>query len=309
MVQAIGRSMSTESVNKIDLSLLADVSAFLLETNTEVASGMRTMLRGVGLTGIKTFASAEALETNLKDAPPDILILSESERSNLFEITKKVHRGTVGRNPFTLVLLLVLPDNPASKGAALKSGADSALVKPVASAQLIGRVSHLAFNRPPFIATTDYIGPERRHSRHPSEIPLIQTINTLRYKLERKTISPAALEKAIASTMTHLWLGQLKSHSLKLQWSSNVIFERQRTGHSQSEVKEDLLKFVIVLEEATVTAQRIDQPDMLKTCHDLVKEIKLLAGDAGELDDHKIKMIALIASNFEQSRQSISPKT
>ena len=270
---------------------------------------MRTMLRGVGMAGVKTFPTPDELEASLAGAPPDVLILSESEGSNIFEVTKRVRRAVVGKNPFTVILLLVAPDNQASIASALKSGADSALVKPVASGQLVDRISQLAFSRAPFIATTDYIGPERRNSGRSSEIPLIQTINTLRYKLERKTVTPEALEKAIASTTVQLWLGQLKSHSLKLQWSCNVAFEHYRAKRPDAEVRASLLELVGVLEEAATTAKRIDRPDMVKTCHELAKEIKALASDSESLEDQKIKMIAMIPAAFEQARQKLMPQT
>ena len=45
---------------------------------------------------------------------------------------------------------------------------------------------------------------------------------------------------------------------------------------------------------------------MLKTCQELAKEIKMLASDTGGLDDHKIKMIALIPAAFEQARQKLT---
>ena len=178
----------------------------------------------------------------------------------------------------------------------------------MASAQLVERVAQLAFSRAPFIATTDYIGPERRNSGRPSDIPLIQTINTLRYKLERKTVTPEALEKAIASTTSQLWLCQMKSHGLKLQWSCNTIFERHRGGQPEAEVKGSLGFLVAVLEEAAVTAQHIGQPNMLKTCQGLAREIKALATDPGPLEDHKVKMIALIPAAFEQARAALDPQ-
>ncbi|TAL04666.1 MAG: response regulator [Rhodospirillaceae bacterium] len=300
--------MAIAPAEKIDPARLAAVSVYLLERNNEVANSMRTMLRGVGMAGVKTFPTPDELEANLGRPAPDVLILSESEGSDIFEVTKRVRRAVVGKNPFTVILLLVTTNNPESIKAALMSGADSALVKPVASGQLVDRISQLAFSRAPFIATTDYIGPERRNSGRPSDIPLIQTINTLRYKLERKTIAPEALEKAIASTTIQLWLGQLKSHSLKLQFSCNVAFEHHRAQRPEAEVKASLLDLVAVLEDAATTAQRIDRPDMLKTCHDLAKEIKALASDTDGLEDHKIKMIALIPAAFEQARQKLSPQ-
>jgi hypothetical protein len=264
------------------------------------------MMRGVGMSGVRTFAAPNDLEANLGAGLSDVLILSESTDSYIFELTKRVRRTVVGRNPFTVILLLVSPDNQASIGAALKSGADSALVKPVTSGQLMDRIAQLAFSRAPFIATTDYIGPERRAGDRGSDIPLIQAINTLRYKLERKNIPPEALEKAIATTSAQLWHGQLKSYSLKLQWSCKTILEHYRAQHPPSEMKVSLADLITLLEEAATTAQRISQQDMLKTCQELVKKIEGLASDTAGLDDNKLKIIASILAAFEQARQRLT---
>ncbi len=299
--------MSAPPAEKLDPSRLAAVTIYLLERNNEVASGLRTMLRGVGMAGVKTFGNEEDLAAGMASAAPDVLILSEGEGANIFEITKKVRHGGLGRNPFTVILLLMAPDNPESIKAALKSGADSALVKPVASAQLVERVTQLAFNRAAFIATTDYIGPERRGSARPSDIPLIQTINTLRYKLEKKAIAPDALKQAIASVTSQVWLSQLKSHGMKLQRSCDALLEHQRAQHPRADMQAGLLDLVAALEAAAATTQRGERGEMLKTCQELAKEIKLLAGDAGALDDNKIKKIALIPTAFEAVLRKLNP--
>jgi DNA-binding response OmpR family regulator len=293
------------STEKLDPARLASVSVYLLERNNEVAASLRVMLRGCGMPGVKAFATPAELEAALGSTLPDVLILSESQGTNIFEVTKRVRHSLIGRNPFTVILLLVAPDNPASVAAALKSGADSALLKPVASQQLIDRIAQLAFNRAPFIATTDYIGPERRNTGRPSDIPLIQTINTLRYKIERRTIAPEALQKAIASTTAQIWIGQLKSQSLRLQWACNRMFEQHRTWESRADLRVGLLEIVGVLEESAATAQKIDRADMVKTCQDLAREILLLADDTAAVDDHKMQMLSLIPAAFEQARQQL----
>ena len=58
---------------KFDPARLAYVSIFLLEKNSEVANGMRTMLRGVGLGGIRGFLTPDEMEPYLASAPPDVV--------------------------------------------------------------------------------------------------------------------------------------------------------------------------------------------------------------------------------------------
>lgn len=292
---------------KFDPARLAYVSIFLLEKNSEVANGMRTMLRGVGLGGIRGFLTPDEMEPYLASAPPDVVILSENQAAEIFEVTKRIRRAVLGKNPFTVILLLVNPDNSASIAAAVKSGADSALVKPVAAGQLVDRITQLAFNRPLFIATTDYIGPERRAAGRSSDIPLIQTINTLRYKLERRTIPPEALERAISVASGQIWLGQLHAQSLKLKWSCDNLLEAHSTGKLGEDVTKPLRELVEGLEEASATSRRIGQAEMVNTCHQLAQEIEMLANDTTGLNEHKIKMLGMIPIAFENARQRLAP--
>ena len=300
--------MSNAPPEKLDVSRLATVTVHLLERNNEVASGLRAMLRGAGMAGVKTFLTPDQLEASLSPVSPDVLILSENENSNIFEITKRVRHVTVGKNPFMVILLLLSPDNQESIKAALKSGADSALVKPVASAQLVERIGQLAFKRAPFIAVSYYIGPDRAAAGRTADTPLIQTINTLRYKLQGKAVAPEALDKAIMSVTPQLWLSQLKSHGVKLKASCDAILEHQRAQRPVSELKTSLMDLVAGLEEAATTTRKVQNADaMLRTCQELAKEIQLLANETESLDEKKISKLGMIPAAFDLALQRLAP--
>lgn len=302
--------MSNAPGEKIDPSRLAPVSLYVLERISELAANMRTTLRGIGITGARTFGTQDDLEQALRSAPPDVLILSEHTDTNIFDTTKKVRRSIIGRNPFTIVLLLVSPDKQESIEAAVKSGADAALVKPVTSAQLINRIFLLAANRSPFIATTDYIGPERRASSgRVSDIPLVQTVNTLRYKLERKTIPTETLDKAIAITSAQLWMSQLKSYGLKLRWLEKRVVGDTATQVPAGTVNVGLSDLATAFEEAAVIAQRIPQPGILKTCKDLAEELKGLATNGDGSDDQKVTRVSTSLTTFEQMLKKLEPSS
>ena len=298
---------SSAADERLDAARLSAVTVFVLERNSEVATGMRTMLRGVGMAGVKTFASTEELEAALQTTLADVLILSENAATNIFEVTKRVRSSLAGRNPFTVILLLVKPDDKDSAMAALKSGADSALLKPVSSAALVERVAQLAFRRPPFIATTDYVGPERRAAGRLSDIPLIQTINTLRYKLERRAIQPEVLNNAITATSAQLWRVQLQSQGMRLHWSSSKMSERYHSEGS-AVLKPALLDLVSVLGEAAVTAARISNQGMVDVCRSLADELSALAEDTTSVDTVKLAAIGKIPAAFERARLALVPQ-
>jgi DNA-binding response OmpR family regulator len=70
---------------------------------------------------------------------------------------------------------------------AILAGADDVIIKPVAPGMLLDRVTYFALHRLPFIAISDYIGPERRRAgdSRPLRIKHLNVVNTLKTKIVR----------------------------------------------------------------------------------------------------------------------------
>jgi DNA-binding response OmpR family regulator len=264
------------------------------------------MWGGVGLP-VRTFLKTAELESALSESLPDVLVLSEGEASDIFELTHRMRHSLIGVSPFVVILLLLTANNADSASATLKSGADSAFVKPITSGRLIERLTQLAFKRKPFIATTNYIGPERRGSGRPSDIPLVQTVNTLRYKLEGRNINPEALQRAIASAAIQLWQCKLKSQGLRLQWSYDQISKASGAQEITAALRSSSIEMVTALEEAAETAQRIQLTDMANTCLELAKEVRILAEGSSTPEMQKVQTLSTIPTTFEHARRELNP--
>jgi DNA-binding response OmpR family regulator len=290
------------SAANLDASRWGAVSIYLLERNAEVAGSMRTMWGGVGLP-VKTFLKTAELESALSDSLPDVLVLSEGEASDIFELTNRIRHSLIGASPFVVILLLLTANNADSASATLKSGADSAFVKPITSGQLIERLTQLAFKRKPFIAITDYIGPERRGSGRPSDIPLVQTVNTLRHKLEGRNINSEALQRAIVSAASQLWQCKLRSQGLRLKSSYDQISKASAAQEITAALSSSSVEMVTVLEEAAETAQKIQLTDMVNTCLELAKEVRSLAEGTSTTEVQKVQTLSTIPTIFEHARR------
>ena len=98
------------------------------------------------------------------------------------------------------------------------------MINPLSPGKLLDRIGHLTFNRLPFIATTDYVGPERcRQGDRPSMIPRLDVVNTLRDKVEGKRQSTVQLTRSINLGMREVLVAQLDSFHLKVAYACNVI--------------------------------------------------------------------------------------
>jgi hypothetical protein len=63
------------------------------------------------------------------------------------------------------------------------AGADVLVMKPFAAAQLYTKIDFLCSDRPPFVVTSSYIGPDRRKSSRGDDFPSFNVPNTLTDRL------------------------------------------------------------------------------------------------------------------------------
>ncbi len=84
------------------------------------------------------------------------------------------------------------------------------MMNPVAPGPMLERMGQLGNRRLPFIATTDYVGPERRRNTdRPSKIRLLNVINTLQAKLEGKKVTPVDLARGVEHCMNQVMAAKL----------------------------------------------------------------------------------------------------
>ena len=203
---------------------LAKTVLYLFEPNRDVAAGLKLALREGGLTTTRSFANPAELLLQLQQNPPDAVILSENADHNIFELAKQVRHGEIGRNPFTVLSMLVSETKIASRDLAVRSGVDAILIKPVQMERIKEQLIRLGRQRLPFIATTDYIGPERRtNNDRPSAIPQIKVVNTLQYRLEGRQIAQHLIDQAVTQCMAQVWESQLQSAILKFHYICKTV--------------------------------------------------------------------------------------
>ena len=126
------------------------------------AAATRASLRREGATdvlwrrtmkGVVEMLCAESIDLALVDMTmPD---------GDAIELARKVRFSELGHNPFLPLMITTWRAEQGLIAAALAAGADDLLAKPISASQVAKRVSRIALERKPFIATGDYIGPVR----------------------------------------------------------------------------------------------------------------------------------------------------
>lgn len=294
-------------MKKFDKDKLAELDIYLGEPNEQVREGLRAMLRAEGLRRTRTFARIDDLMNAMKERSPDLLVVTDDIDPNIFQIVKDIRHHRIGRNPFIIISFMVNPEEDRAIKKAILAGADDVLIKPVAPGPMLDRVAQLGTKRLPFIATTDYVGPERRRQTdRPSKIRQLKVVNTLQAKLEGKRVTPVDLSRSVEHCMGDVMAAKLDSHGLRLGYVCNLILKAYDENKITKEVEENLLVLVGVLEDASKTAKGIGEIELSAICVDLARQVEEMAESYEEPSDSNIELIRKLTKAFELAKGNTS---
>ena len=193
-----------------------DIQFILADPYDTVRYGLIGMLRQQGFRNIRPAAKLDDLISEIKSAPADLIAVSDTLGDEVYDCIRNVRHNLIGKNPFVVVTFMASPENKGSVKQAVMAGVDDVMLKPVAPGKIVERARHIAYHRTPFIATTAYIGPDRRTGDRKSEIPLIEVVNTLRDKLDGKKVPLDELIKAVEAGFLSVRTAQLDSQGLRM---------------------------------------------------------------------------------------------
>ena len=268
--------------------------------------GLRGTLRAEGMRRTRTFARLEDLLNALRERSPDLIVLADDIDPTIFQIVKDIRNHKIGRNPFIVISFMVKPEDERSIKKATLAGADDVLIKPVAPGPLLERISQLGKKRLPFIATTDYVGPERRrdNSDRPSKIRQLNVLNTLQAKLEGNKVTPADLARGVTQCINEVMASKLDSHGLRLGYVCKLILKAYEEKTVTKGVEENLIVLATVLEDAAKTEKGIGETELSTICVDLARQVEEMAEKYEAPADSDIDLIRKLTKAFELAKQN-----
>jgi response regulator RpfG family c-di-GMP phosphodiesterase len=123
----------------------------------------RASLHSVGFRRVELAPTLDVLRDRLKLRWPDLLLVEVAGSENeVCELVQQVRQGTLGDNPFIVIIVTTWRRDGSIVGQVLNSGADDLIARPVSAHMLGERVKAFAERRKKFVVTMDYIGPDRR---------------------------------------------------------------------------------------------------------------------------------------------------
>ena len=283
---------------------LSDIEIYLGEPNEQVREGMRGVMRDCGMRRTRTFARMADLINAIKETPPDLLIAADDLDVTLFDAVRDIRHFKIGRNPFMMISLMVKAETEGAIKRAILAGANDVMMKPVAPGKMLERLAHVTMNRQPFIATNDYLGPERRKAgdARPSHIRQLNVVNTLKATIEGKRMSMAELSRAVKGTMKEVMAARLDSHGLKLGWVCGLILKAYQEKRIDKELEERLFILVSVLEDAARAASAIGEPDLSEICTQMARQVEEMADTYENPTSLQLGTIQKLTKAFELAK-------
>ena len=162
-----------------------DVQVMLADPRTHVRSALKVALTHAGLNNIDQASSTAVVRDTLEQTTgPDVLICDMGlDDGEICGMVDALRHHDIGRNPFLCVIGVTWRPEAQQVTRMLNCGIDHLIRAPVAPQQVMTRIASLIHNRPGFVVTADYVGPDRRaRLRGDIEPGLVEVPNSLRSK-------------------------------------------------------------------------------------------------------------------------------
>ncbi|HEY9080937.1 response regulator [Magnetovibrio sp.] len=170
----------------MSMSHFDNIRVVLAEPNSELRAGLKDSLHDIGFKNVQATGNLSQIVTAVKAGEADLLIADTTLPEGDFnKFVYELRHGCHGDNPFLVVITLINKPSRDVVQAAINSGADQVLAKPITAKGLTEKVAELTHSRKRFVVTTDYVGPDRRaaHREGTMQIPQIDVPNPLHQRM------------------------------------------------------------------------------------------------------------------------------
>lgn len=123
----------------------------------------RYALQQIGFREIESLSTVRELKRRVQEDAPHLLVVETGDtESEIFRMVRAIRAGEMSNNPFAAILVTSWKRDTAVVRQAIGCGADDVIIRPFSTSFAEERIRVLVRARKPFIATSDYIGPDRR---------------------------------------------------------------------------------------------------------------------------------------------------
>jgi DNA-binding response OmpR family regulator len=237
----------------------------------------RASLHSLGFRNVDGAPSLDLLAERLRARTPDLLVAevagSEAETCALVQ---SLRQGTIGENPFLVVIMTTWRRDGTIVGQVLNSGADDLVARPVSTANLGDRIRLLADRRKGFVVTSDYIGPDRRRDPRGNGKECLEVPNPLKFKAvdtipEDETLR--LLTEAVQAGKDKVNVEKLRRDSVQLCLQWKMLDQRTPGARDFGEI---LARIERIASEMLRRAVAANHEGVVEWCESLAESTKTI---------------------------------
>jgi len=292
----------------LDRAHLGEITVYVGEKDYHDRQKLRDMLVAEGIKNVSTHSSMDSLQPLMQEVPPDLLFLSDTLDPNVFELAEEVRFNKLGQNPF-IISLLVSPNRPENITKAIEAGADDIIIRPLQPNKIYDRLRMITYYRQPFVATSEYIGPERKDQsfNHPGA-RRVNVLNTIFEKVSGRTFNEWELKEAIKGSLSEVVEAQLASQSMKMGLICDNILDAYNSGLVTSDVADMLESLAAILKEAESMAASVKDESLQDLCGSLAKNVNLMHSHYESATPEELGLIDKLAQAFRMAIDSAAQR-
>lgn len=282
---------------------LTDVSVTVAVPNRILRQQIVATLAGLGAPDPLATGNLLTLVEAVADGRADVLICdTDICEGDVCRLVREVRNGEFGTHPFFIAIVLVSPDQPERARKAIDVGADAVLVNPVTSDALRERLLTLAQRRRPFVATADYLGPDRRSAERSALTPVrfISPPNPMQRRLFEDG-DDSRWSKSVNRALTQINEERMRWNAERISLHIAEILSADPQRAAAPEIRVTLKRMDGVLHDAIrrMPGTSVTQlTPMVTAVHQIVE--KVLVGQAPWFDDDELSLLSKVPPLIER---------
>lgn len=224
--------MSNRSAMKAD--------ALVLDAQPTNRQQVRTALLDWGFSTVKCVSSTGEFKKSLR-RPNWSLIVADAfaDGDEACQLVRRIRQGELYHNPFVFIILTSWRAESEALNLLIDTGADDVVLRPFAQGDFLDRIARLSSRDRRFVASADYIGPDRRRDDgRESECPIFPTPNLGQVIARTADMDVAHLRTQVGETHKMLLSEQIRWLAMRVATTAHVGV---RLGALPSIRREELL--------------------------------------------------------------------
>ena len=296
----------------MSMSRFDNIRVVLADPNPVLRSELLDSLNVFGIRNVTPTGNMSDVARSIREGQADLVIADTVlPEGNLNTLISEMRFGHEGANPFLVVITMVSEPNRQAVHAAINSGADHVLAKPFAPDELVKRIQELTHTRKRFVATADYIGPDRRTKRRPGtmDVPLIDVPNPLHHRMSEH-ISTNHERRMIDSAKQRINEFMVQRQAYQIGWMLEDALPLLSRGLTveNTELAETLSKLSCVASDISTRLKGTSFAHGAEVCMTLDRMTSLALTQGLSKADVELmtRMGDILSSMFDPNRQEIA---